>query len=122
MNKILLTLFLLLSFQVSAMDRSFESSMNFNTRDVFGFVKELDQKYNFGIDHDQIEVITLYPAVGEDFSTMLDISYNGKPSKVEYRVYMEDKGSPSIYFYFESKELSDLVSSFMREWAQAKGL
>ena len=99
-----------------------EASMNFDSENVLPFLKELNSKFNFGLNSEELNDFARSVPVEQEKSITVEIDLNGNKSVIEFRVFMDDIDAPDLYLFFESEEVSDKVSDFMMEWAESQGM
>lgn len=99
-----------------------EASMNFESENVLPFLKELNNKFNFGLNTEQLNEFVSSVPVEQEKSITVEIDLNENKSVMEFRVFMDDIDTPDLYLFFESEEVSDKVSDFMMEWAETQGM
>ncbi len=99
-----------------------EASMNFDLENVVPFLIELDNKFKFGLDATKLGNFSSTVPIDTEKSIVVDISYSGRKTKMEFRTFMDDIDAPDIYLFFDSPELSESVGDFMMEWAEARGM
>ncbi len=99
-----------------------EASMNFDLENVHPFLTDLENKFKFGININNLNEFAKSVEVESEKSIETEITYSGQTSLMEFRVFMDDIDAPDLYLFFESVDLADSVGDFMMEWAEARGM
>ena len=122
--KKLLTLILgfFIGTPVQAMSARYEASMNFDLENVIPFLNELESKFKFGLNVNELGKFTSSIEIEKEDSLIVEITHSGEKTKMEFRVFMDDIDAPDLYLFFESSGLADQVGSFMMKWAEAQGM
>ena len=99
-----------------------EASMNFDSENILPFLIDLNNKFGFAMNVDQLNEFALSVPVEQEKTIETNIELSGDKSAMEFRVFMDDIDAPDLYLFFESAVISDKVSDFMLEWAESRGM
>jgi len=100
----------------------YEASMNFDLENVRPFLTELDAKFKFGLNINEMVAFAESVDVEDEKSLAVDISYEGQAFKMIFTVFMDDIEAPDLYFFLGQAELAEEIGGFMMEWAEARGM
>jgi|GEM_PF-4822032 len=95
-----------------------ETSMCFDMENIEPFLIALNNKYNFSLNVEQLVSFTYLTEFEDERFVILKLNENYKNSNMEFRVFMGDVDSPTLYLFFELSELANNVGDFMLEWAE----
>jgi hypothetical protein len=74
--------------------------MGFDLENVAPFLADLEAKYKFGIEVNNLAEFAASVSVEEEKSIIIKISDSGRNSKMEFRVFMDDVEAPDLYMFF----------------------
>jgi hypothetical protein len=102
--------------------KMYESSMNFDLKDVQTFLSNLNERLQLALPVDDLVAATESTPIDAESRRALITMFNGESVQLEYRVFMDDIDAPDLYFFTGSEELSKAIDSQLSQFAEEHGI